>query len=500
LNYDILTKLSKQDENSNLVRQAIVNNLSNTETILTGKNQDPISINQNISAYLTKNEKNVFALEVQHLYQNENPFYNANLQTQPFNLTGYLTGQNRNDLSQSRFVKTNKLDTKLDYYYMLTPKSNINITLGNTFSNQDFNSAIFQILDGGGVNNLASTQNTNAVNYKFNDAFLGLHYKMLSGKFTFTPGFSLHAYDMTNSQLGTSYNQNFFRILPDFLAIYQIKKAETLTYNFGYTNNFTDISKLAEGFVFNNYNSLSKGNRSLENAIQQTHSLRYFKYNMFNLENISANLSYSKTMNGVKTQSVFNGVNQSSSPYNSNFADESASAFAMYGRSFLKNYKASMNTRVSWSKFNNIQNGTFTSVESFTQTHTVSASTNYKNAPNLELGYSLTVNNYNQSKFYTDKPFVKLDYYFLKSFSFVSEYEFYHYYNGDKTVNNEYDFLSASLIYQKTKESKLEYKIAATNLLNTTSLNDDSFSQFSTRTSQYTVQPRYIIFSLKYNL
>ena len=500
LNYDILTKLSKQDENSNLVRQAIVNNLSNTETILTGKNQDPISINQNISAYLTKNEKNVFALEVQHLYQNENPFYNANLQTQPFNLTGYLTGQNRNDLSQSRFVKTNKLDTKLDYYYMLTPKSNINITLGNTFSNQDFNSAIFQILDGGGVNNLASTQNTNAVNYKFNDAFLGLHYKMLSGKFTFTPGFSLHAYDMTNSQLGTSYNQNFFRILPDFLAIYQIKKAETLTYNFGYTNNFTDISKLAEGFVFNNYNSLSKGNRSLENAIQQTHSLRYFKYNMFNLENISANLSYSKTMNGVKTQSVFTGVNQSSSPYNSNFADESASAFAMYGRSFLKNYKASMNTRVSWSKFNNIQNGTFTSVESFTQSHTVSASTNYKNAPNLELGYSLTVNNYNQSKFYTDKPFVKLDYYFLKSFSFVSEYEFYHYYNGDKTVNNEYDFLSASLIYQKTKESKLEYKIAATNLLNTISLNDDSFSQFSTRTSQYTVQPRYIIFSLKYNL
>jgi hypothetical protein len=279
-----------------------------------------------------------------------------------------------------------------------------------------------------------------------------------------------------------------------------MKKAETLTYNFGYTNNFTDISKLAEGFVFNNYNSLSKGNRALENAIQQTHSLRYFKYNMFNLENISANLTYSKTMNAVKTQSIFTGVNQSSTPYNSNFADESASAFGMYGRSFLKNYKASMNTRISWSKFNNIQNGTFTTTESFTQTHTISASTNYKNAPNLEVGYSVTVNKYNNSKFYTDKPFVKLDYYFLKSFSFVSEYEFYHYYNGDKTVNNEYDFLSASLIYQKTKESKLEYKIAATNLLNTTSLNDDSFSQFSTRTSQYTVQPRYIIFSLKYNL
>ena len=500
LDYDILSKLSKQDENSDLFRQSIVNSVSTTETIFTGKKQDPTSLNQNLSAYFTQSDKNVFAIEMQHLYQDENPFYNANLQSQPFSLIGYLTGQNRNDLSQNRFVKTNKLDAKLDYYYMITPKSNINITIGNTNSNQNFNSSIYQILNGGGINNLSDIQNANTVNYKFNDAFLGLHYKFLSGKFTITPGLSFHAYDMTNAQLGTSFNQNFFRILPDFLTIYQIKKAETLTYNFGFTNSFTDINRLAEGFIFNNYNSLSKGSRTLENATQQTHSLRYFKYNMFNLENISANLSYSKTADAIKTQSVFNGVNQSSSPYNSDFADESASAFAMYGRSFLKNYKASFNARLGWSKFNNIQNATLTVRESFTQTHTITAATNYKNLPNLELGYSLTVNDYNNTKFYTDKPFVKLDYYFLKSFSFVSEYEFYHYYNGDKTVNNEYDFLSASLIYQKTKESKLEYKISATNLLNTTSLNDDSFSQFSTRTSQYTVQPRYIIFSLKYNL
>ena len=82
----------------------------------------------------------------------------------------------------------------------------------------------------------------------------------------------------------------------------------------------------------------------------------------------------------------------------------------------------------------------------------------------------------------------------------MSEYEYYHYTNNKNTVNNEYAFLSASLIYQKTKDSKLEYKVAATNLLNTTSLNDDNFTQFSTRTAQYTIQPRYIIFSLKYNL
>ena len=497
--YDLLRKISKQDENNELLRESIVSGNSNTENIFTSKKQNPTSLNQNLNLYYTQSDKNIFAFEMQHLYQDEDPFYNANLETQPFDLYGYTSDQDRNNINQSRFVKTNKLDAKLDYYYMITPKSNINVTVGNTYSHQNFNSSIFQVLDDETVNDLNNPENRNDVTYNFNDSFLGLHYKILSGKFTFTPGVSFHSYDMTNSQLGSNYNLNFFRFLPDFLAIYQIKKAETLTYNFGLTNTFTDINRLAEGYVLNGYNSLSKGTRTLQNATLQNHSLRYFKYNMFNFENISANVSYSKTVDAVKTRSVFDGVNQSSSPFNSDFADESISGFGMYGRSFFRYYKASLSTRLSWSKFNNIQNNVFTTNESFTQNYSVKLATNFKELPNLELGYDVTVNDYSGSKFYTERPSAKLDYYFLKSFSFVSEYEFYHYYNSDKSVENEYDFLSASLIYQK-KDSKWEYKVAATNLLNTTSLNDDSFSQFSTRTSQYTVQPRYIILSLKYNL
>lgn len=497
--YDILTKLSKQDENNSLLRESIVGGNSATENINTSKKQDPISVNQNLSLYYTQSDKNIFAFEMQHLYQEENPFYNANLKSQPFNLADYISGQNRNNINQNRFVKTNKIDAKLDYYYMLTNKSNINVTLGNTYSHQNFNSSIYQILDNEAVNNLNDAANKNDVNYNFNDTFLGLHYKILTGKFTFTPGVSLHSYSMTNEQLATSNSQNFFRALPDFLAIYQIKKAETLTYNFSYTNSFTDINQLTEGYVFSNYNSLTKGNRFLENATSQVHSLRYFKYNMFNFENITAFATYSKRVDAIKTRAIFNGVNQTSSPFNSDFADETLSGNGSYGRSFLKNYKASLGANLNWSKFNNIQNNIFSTNESFTQSYTLKASTNYKNLPNIELGYNIVKNDYNNTTFYTEKPFAKLDYFFLKSFSFVTEYEFYHYYNNTKTVDNEYDFLTASLIYQK-KGSKLEYKVSGTNLLNTRSLNDDSFSQFATRTSQYTVQARYIIFSLKYNL
>lgn len=497
--YDILTKLSKQNEDSNLLRESVVSNISALETILTNKKQDPTSVNQDLSLYYTQSDKNIFAFEMQHLYQDENPFYNANLRTQPFDLAGYTLGQDRNDLNQQRFVKTNKVDAKLDYYYMVTPKSNINITLGNTFSYQDFNSHIFQILDNGTKNDLNDSENNNQVKYNFNDAFLGFHYKILAGKFTLTPGVSVHTYNMKNTQSGTDYSQNFVKVLPDFFALYQIKKSETLTYNFSLSNDFTDINQLASGYVLSDYSSLFRGNRYLENATSQVHSLRYFKYNMFNFENIFANATYTKKVDAIKTKANFEGINQSSSPYNSNLADETFTGMGNYGRSFLKNYKASANATFNWSKFNNIQNNILATTESFSQSYTVKASTNYKNFPNIEFGYNALINKYSGSTFYTDKPFARLDYYFLKSFSFVSEYEFYHYYNGNKTVDNEYDFLSASLIYQK-KDSKWEYKIAATNLLNTKYLNDDSFSQFSTRVSQYTVQPRYIIFSMKYNL
>ncbi|TGD57440.1 TonB-dependent receptor [Flavobacterium humi] len=508
--YDGLLKISDQDEHASVL-SSIFND------VYTTKKQKPFSFSQNLNYYYTMDDKNVFAFEMQHLYQDENPFYNANLYKDalvnlfppPFTaLSGYDNSQNRNDVNQDRFVKTNKIDAKLDYYYMLTPKSNINITLGNTNSYQDFDSHIFQILDNGSQNTLDGPENNNDVNYAFNDAFLGLHYKFIKGKFTFNPGVSAHAYTMDNEQLGTDYKKTFYRVLPDVYALWQLKKSETLTYNFSLSNNFTDINKLAQGYLVPNYNSLFRGNRMLENSLSQVHSLRYFKYNMFNFENIFANITYTRQVDAIKNRAMFTSVNQVSSAVNmnSNFADETLSGNGAYGRSFLRYYKAGTRIGLNWSKFNNIRvnpdnSEFFQTTKSFTQSYNVNFSTNYKEIPNIELAYNFSVNDNFSDVFYTDAPSVTLEYYFWNAFSFTSEYTFYHNRNKSKTVNNEYDFLSANLLYQR-KNSKWEWKLSATNLLNTTSLNDSSFNQLggSSSFSSYVVQPRYLILSLKYAL
>lgn len=501
VDYDVLLKTSNQLEN-----QSVFSSLQGD--IYTTKKQKPLSINQNLNYYYTLNDKNVFAFEMQNLYQQEDPFYNANLQIQPFFLTGYDNSQARNDVNQNRFVKTNKTDAKFDYYYMVTPKSNINFTLGNTYSYQNFNSNMFQILDNGTQNNLSSAENTNDVNYAFNDAFLGVHYKILTGKFTFNPGVSFHQFNTNDEQLGTSNKMSFNRVLPDFYALWQMKKSQSLTYNFSLTNSFTDINKLAEGYVFSNYNSLYSGNRMLENSISQVHTLRFFKFSMFNMEHIAANVMYTKQTDIITNRAFLAGVNQESTSVNmnSNFPMESVSGMFTYGRSFARYYKASAGANMSWSKNNNIRvnpdnSEYYQTTESFTQNYSIDFSTNFKKIPNIELGYDFTVNDFQNQVYYVDNPSVTLEYFFLDAFSFTSEYSFYHNRNKEKTIDTEYDFLTASLSYQK-KDSKLEYKLSATNLLNTTTLNDSSFNALggSSNFSSYYVQPRYIILSLKYNL
>ena len=506
--YDALVKFSDQKENTSLYSNLL-------SDIYTNKKQNPFSINQNLNYYYTLSDKHVFAFEMQHMYQDEDPLYNANLETQPFVLSGYNTTQTRDDITQKRFVKTNKLDSKFDYYYMVTPKSNINLTLGNTYSYQNFDSSIFQILDNGTQNNLTATENSNDVNYMFNDVFLGVHYKFLTGKFTFNPGFSVHQYNMNDEQLGASNKQSFTRILPDVYALWQIKKSETLTYNYSLTNNFTDINKLAQGYVFSNYNSLFSGNRYLENSTSQVHSLRYFKYNMFNFENIFANISYTKQVDAIKNKALFSGVNQVSSAVNinSNFPEESLSGSANYGRSFFKYYKANARVSIGWNKFNNIRvypdtdtdpdnNPTaIQTTESLSQSYSLGFSTNFKQLPNLGISYNYSISDNFSDIVYTDSPSLTLEYYFLKAFSFTSEYNFFHNYNKSKTIDSEYDFLSANIMYQK-KDSKWEWKLSGTNLLDTKSLDSNSFSQLggTSTFSSYKVQPRYLILSLKYNL
>lgn len=517
LDYDATVRRSNQSEDNVVNTQATIftesGNIDRTNNIVSFKEQDPIAFEQSLNMFWTKDAKNTFVLEVQHLYQDEDPFYNPSLLEDPFPGIGFQSGQSRYDIRQERFVKTNKVDAKADYYYTINNKSILNVTLGNTNSYQGYNSSIFQLLDNGSLFQLPNSADfnfDNDVKYSFNDAYLGVHYKFILGKdFTFNPGVNFHQFNIYNDQLNSRVRDNFFRILPDVFAQWQIKKSESLTYNYRMSNFFNDVNALVEGFTLNNFNSLSAGNRFIDNALQQNHNLRYTKYNLFNYTTIFAFLNYNRTTDPVVNRSFFSGINQISERVNGDFSNESVSGTFSYQRSFKKYYKASASTNITWSKNNqlfvnptdptNPTSDFSRNIENWNQFYRISFGTQFQKLPNLEAAYGISISENPNTIFTTHSPSITLDYRIIEGLALTSTYTYNDFRSSDRNINNTFDLLTASINYRK-KDSKLEYRISGTNLLNTKSINRDSFNVVSFSSSQYFVQPRYLIFSLKYNL
>ena len=471
----------------------------------------PFNLSQNLNYYYTLDEKNIFALEAQHVLKDEDPLYNAILEDKfSYDATAENLGldqfQSNYDLSQEKRVKSNQLDAKLDYWRILNKKSNLNFTFGTIFSQQKFNSNIFQFLDNGSQYDSSPSDITdiNSIDYKFTDLYLGLHYRLKTGIFTITPGISGHAYNVNNTQFGQKTTDNFFRFLPDLNVIIQLKKSETLNLNYRMQTQFTDVSNFASGLVLNNYNSLFSGNPYLENALSHNVSLFYYSFNMFNYTNVFASLNYNKSIDNIRTQSVFQpgSVIRVSTPFNSPFADESMNASGRFQRTFGK-IRGTLRANLNYSIFNQFIQNRRSENETFSQTYRAQIRTNFRTAPNLDLSYRYTIqdNNLgqNSTKFFTKSPTIELDALFLKSFTLKTDYSFNDFSDEVGTINT-FEFWNASLSYRKDEDSKFEYELRATNLLDTRSQNQSNAGNISVSATEYFIQPRYITLRIRFEL
>lgn len=502
MDVDLFAKISKQKEVNDFY-SSVLQDIDEVQT------QNPISIHQNINYYYTHNDRNIFAVEAQHLYQDEDPFYNAIIAQNPrFGIQNILSlnkNQTLFDLEQKKRVKTHKTDLKGDYWRVINNQSNLNITAGLVTGKQHFNSDIFQILDDNNIFTPSDSEKQfqNDINYTFNDAYLGVRYTLKTGIFTFRPGLSVHNYQLQNTQFNSTTKDNFVRLLPDFNTRIQFKKSENLIFNYAINNTFTNVNQLAEAFVLNNYNNLFQGNRELKNSLSHNFRLNFFSFNLFNYTNIFARINYSKRINQIRNQTVplANSTNRVSKPFNSNFEDETFNFNGRFEKT-IKKIKGSLGTSFVYSKFNQLINQNQTSNKSFTQNYNAKFNTNFDEFPNFEFGYAFKINQYNQggenTSFFTHSPFFNVDAVFLKAFTFSSSFTYSDYKNEEKSLNT-YSFWDASLAYQK-KDSKWEYKLLASNLLNNISLNRDNANNLFTSTTEYFVQPRYITLQIKYEL
>ena len=514
LDYDILGRFSDDQEKQDLFSY-VVGNTNQVDEV------KPYSFNQNVNYYYTLNENNIFAFEAQHLLKDEDPFYNALLVNDPntdndaFDSTAEDLGLNVDQLgyniNQDRRIKSNQLDAKLDYYNILNAKSNINLTLGTILSNQKFNSNIFQFLDDGTrIDPIPTTTNLEGdvlsatnddVEYKFSDVYLGVHYRFKTGKFTFTPGISFHAYSNQNTQGSETFKDNFFNVLPDFEARIQFKKSESLQLNYNMTNTFTDVTNIAEGLVLNNFNNIQYGNPELQNALSHNIRLFYSSFNLFNYTNVFAGANYSKNIDQIRSLTDFESVIRTSSFFNSQFADENATVFGRVQRTFGK-IRASLRANFNYSKLNQFIQGRQSINESFTQTYSPEIRTNFREAPNVRLRYRYTVRDNDQgsntNKFITRAPSIEFDAYIWDALTFVTDFTYSEQESDGQT--DAFKTWNASLRYRKDRDAKWEYSLRASNLLDIDSNISNGAGNISVFSSETFIQPRFITFRLTYTL
>jgi hypothetical protein len=523
LNYNLAGRFSNEfrtDAVNSFVLGDIVENESST----------PFTINQDFSYFYTASEKSIFALEVKHLLQDEDPFYVASLENDPtnndaanledrdgFDAAALTLGLDRSltfyDLEQDRRVKTNQLDAKLDYYYILNTKSNLNFVAGTILSTQNFNSRFFQLgtanVPDPEIDGIDDAQITNDTEYNFTDIYAGLRYRLKAGIFTITPGFTAHSYNSNNTQYGTeTFKDTFFKVLPEFEVVTQFKRSESLTFTYKEEVNFTDVNQIARGIVANSYNSFFAGNSELVNASFHNVALRYSSFNLFNASNVFARISYRKTANQVNINSIFEpgSVVSSSTTINSPLDNESLSAFGRIGKT-IKKIRMSLGGNFSYNKSYQFINSRENTNENISRGLNTSIGTNFTKAPNVSLRYNLsffdqinTARSQSQDvKSITHVPSINFDAYIWNSLTVKSDFS-YNETRQEGSVINSFQIWNATLAYRKDRDAKFEYELVGSNLLATDSQVSVNQSIISFNVNERFILPRFVSLRVRYQL
>ena len=522
MNYNIAGRFSNEFKTDN-INSRVLSDITETE------NATPFTINQDFSYFYTASEKSIFALEIKHLLQDEDPFYIASLENNPnnnddanndgFDDTAETLGLDRSNLfyslEQDRRVKTSQMDAKLDYYYILNSVSNLNFVAGTILSNQNYNSRFFQILDNGTeltpnptIQGVVDPQTTNDTEYKFADIYAGVRYRLKKGIFTITPGFTVHSYNSQNTQYGTEFFQDkFFKVLPEFNVVAQFKRSESLNFTYRQQVNFTDVNQIARGLVARSYNSFFLGNDELINASFHNVSLNYRSFNLFNNSNVFGGLNYRKTINQVTSNIDFTpgSVVSSSSSINSPQDFESFSAFGSLSKTIKKitgRLGGNFNYNKNYQFINNIDNKN----ENISRGFNTRIGTNFTKAPNVNLSYNADFSDQKNTsrgdqvvKGLTQRFGIDFDAYIWNSLTFKTDFSATEVKQNDNVVNS-FDILNASFAYRKNSDAKWEYELVGSNLLATGSNVSVNQNNISFSINERFILPRFISLRVRYQL
>ncbi len=475
---------------------------SSQNTILTDAKNGAWYVNQNIEWHKKHSKKHTFSAIANYTFDKNNPTTlwnttNPILQT----LIPADATQSSFRLQQLKENEKHHLYTVFKDFWVLNNNNHIYTTVGNTHQQEKFISNDKQLLDNGNEINFNAANFNNTTVFKHNDFFIGAHYKFRTGIFTFKQGAYLHKYNWKVNQ-GSNIQKSKWTILPDFLMKIAFNKSKKIQFNYNLKTNFSNASKLANRFYLQSYNSVFRGNSTLENELFHSARIRYSRFSLYRGLMLTASASYTKKIKGFRNAVNFDDINRFLTIQMLDNPNEDWSLRTSL-RKRIKNIRYKVGGNYNNSSYLQSINNSFVTNKNRNYSFNVGAETLFDNLPNIEVGYKRTVGNYissnSTSKFVTNEPFINIDYDFLKGFIFSFDYIHYKYQNKRQGINNNYEIANSTLSYRK-EDGAWSFKLTSQNLFNTKFKQNNRFSDYVISDTKTHILPRIIMFSIGYNL
>lgn len=495
ISYTSFLKTSNNSNNKFLTSETINNNL-NLNTYLKA---NTITFKQNAEWHKKLSRKHTASLTLNYHYDKNNPFSRW-VTNQPI-LTSLipLINDTEYNINQQKELQLHNFDVLFKHYWVLNRSNHIYTTLKNNFLKEYYTTYDYQELTNNTINNFDSNDFGNNLNFKLNDFSIGVQHKFKIGIATFKYGVAAHNYNWKVNQ-NTSVKRNKTVWLPNFLTKINFSKSERLNFKYNLISSFSDAPNFANQFQLTRYNAIKKGNENLENELYHTARLWYTKFSLFKGLALSGGISYTNKINTIQNRLQIEGINQFSMPFLTNNPNTTWSFNSNIRKSFGK-ITLKLRGNLSFSEYEQSINNINTNNYSDTKRFGIELSTNFKKAPNVEIGFNKSYSNFSSvstsSKFSNENPYINLEYDFLKGFILTADYSREIYLDNNNKNSNE--MANASLFYQK-EDSAWGFKISGSNILNARFKNKNSFSNFVISNRSIFIQPRIWLFSVTYKI
>ena len=405
-------------------------------------------------------------------------------------------------LNQNKAIRAQQLSAIAKHYWILNDHHHLYARIGGVHYANRYSFNMHQQLQGGVEHAVFQGGIDVPIQYRFNDFYVGLQYKVQYNKLTLTPGLSYHWFQWNPDKVRYGTRLKGY-LLPEFKVDLAIKNSEKLALNYQLRPDFATYNQLVPFTMLRSFNSLFRGNLNLENELSHQADITYSRYSMFRGLFLNAGLYFTyrpKVIQGVIAQNGLSIINSLEQQY----LPQSSWRFRSSLTKKLDGFSIGVQLNGSTNRSRAMVNGGQQNQQSHRMTIAIDLKSRWsKKYPEVSVQQEQRYNFYRvgvaPSQFVTRTSTLQFDHYFLKRLQFKADYEYTDYRNKARTVKSNFSQLHFTLNYQK-EGAPFQFGVSLTNALNTQFRRENSISSYVFSDRRVYVLPRMLLLRLVYKI